>query len=929
MNTYEQNDERDELHIAIIGMAGRFPGAQNIEEFWHIIQDGVNAITFFSEQELMEAGLDPALLRNPQYVKARGVLDDVAGFDASFFQCTPMEAEIMDPQQRLFLESAWGALEDAGYNPETYPGLIGVFAGTSINTYLLNNLISNDGIIKRVGYGQLIVNNDKDHLATRTAYKLNLRGASLSIQTACSTSLVAIHLACQSLLQGECDMVLAGGASITVPHQAGYLYQDGGTNSPDGYCRAFDEKAQGMVKGNGVGVVVLKRYTEAVRDGDHIYAIIRGTAMNNDGSAKVGYTAPGIDGQARAIRHAQMMAEVEPESISYIEAHGTGTLLGDPIEVAALTQAFRDSTEAQGFCGIGSVKTNVGHLDAAAGVTGLIKTALMLEHKVLPPSLHYERPNPQIDFAASPFYVQAQKQDWPTVPGNPRRAGVSSFGIGGTNAHAILEEAPEQISVPSSNLSWQLFTLSARSEQALRQMQGQLAAYLQAHPELPCADIAYTLQLGRKEFECRQAILCRDVREAIAALQGQQGPKIADSSKENVPGNRRQIAFAFPGQGAQYVQMGRELYTELTTFRREVDTCAEILRPLLGFDLRTILYPDQAEAELATERLKQTAVTQPALFVIEYAFAKQWLEWNIQPQAMIGHSIGEYVAACLAGVFSLQDALKLVALRGQLMQTLPPGDMLAVSLSESEVQPYLGSELSLATTNAPKRCVISGTTAAIARLEQTLVASLVQCRRLHTSHAFHSSMMEPILQTFTEQIKQVTVHAPRLPYISNVTGLYVTEKDVKDPGYWARHLRQTVRFTEGLQTLLSADEWIVLEVGPGQTLQSFVKLQGNIQAAQPLTFSSSRHPKDDTADLAYLLQTLGQLWSHGVTVDWEQFQRSQTGQKRRVSLPTYPFEHKRYWIDPPLAPATKALGNRATPKSYRYRKKMESRRKNL
>ena len=872
--------------IAIIGIAGRFPGAKNVEEFWQNLQNGVESISFFSNEELLSSGIEKAVLTDPNYVKARAVLEDVELFDASFFGFNPREAEVTDPQQRLFLECAWQAIENAGYNCETYEKPIGVYAGTSMNSYFFN-LYSNKNLINSVDSFQLLIGSDKDFLTTRVSYKLNLEGPSYTVQTACSTSLVAVHLACQSLLNGECDMALAGGVSISASRKAGYFYKDGAIGSPDGHCRAFDAKAQGTVSGEGVGIVVLKRLEDALADGDSIHAVIKGSAINNDGSFKVSYTAPRIDTQAKVIRTAQVVAEVEPETITYIEAHGTGTSLGDPIEIAALTQAFRGSTEKKGFCAIGSVKTNIGHLDAAAGVTGLIKTVLALKHKQIPPSLHFEQPNPQIDFTNSPFYVNTILSEWKTN-GTPRRAGVSSFGIGGTNAHVILEEAPA-IETSATSRPWQLLLLSAKTSTALETATTNLTTHLQLHPDLNLADVAHTQCVGRRAFDHRRMVVCQDINDAVKALSIIDPQRVFTHDQQ--PFNRP-IVFMFSGQGTQDVNMGRELYQSEPTFTRVVDNCCELLKPHLALDLRHVLYPNEAQKDRATEQLQQTFVAQPALFTIEYALAKLWMAWGVHPETMIGHSIGEYVAATLAGVFSLEDALALVATRGRLMQQLPTGEMLSVQLPEQEVQPLLGREMSLAASNGPAYCVVSGPSEAIERLHQKLQEKGVGCRRLHTSHAFHSQMMEPILEPFSQSLQKVTLNLPKIPFVSNVSGTWITAAEATDPQYWVKHLRQTVRFSSGIAELIKTRDRILLEIGPGRTLSTFAK-QHHVDELVVLT--SLRHPQEQHSDVAFLLNTLGRLWLFGVKVDWSGFYANE--QRHHIPLPTYPFERQRYWIE--------------------------------
>ncbi|NJN67595.1 MAG: acyltransferase domain-containing protein, partial [Chloroflexaceae bacterium] len=898
--------------IAVIGMSGRFPGAATLQQFWQNLCDGVEGITFFSEPETRAAGVAPELLAHPNYVSAGGVLEGADQFDAAFFGFNPREAELLDPQHRLFLECAWEALECAGYDPERYEGIIGVFGSVSLSTYAMRNIYANPDLVATTGDYQILLSSDKDFIAERVSYKLNLRGPSLTVQTACSSSLVAVHLACRSLLMGESDMVLAGGASVSVPQRAGYLYQEGGILSPDGHCRAFDAQAQGTVRGEGAGIMLLKRLEDAIRDGDTVYAIIKGSAINNDGSFKVGFTAPSVDGQAEAVGLALAMADVDPDTISYIEAHGTGTPLGDPIEVAALTQVFREYTQRTQYCAIGSVKANLGHLDAAAGVAGLIKTVLALKHRMLPPSLHFTQPNPTIDFASSPFFVQQALTPWDnngSGNGNgsgsyPRRAGVSSFGMGGTNVHVILEEAPVLAPVPADPArSWQAVVLSARSAAALERATENLAEHVRQQPELAIADVAYTLQTGRRAFPHRRVVLCRDCTDLLTAIETQAAHQ-QWTAHCRTP--QRPVAFLFPGQGAQYVRMGAGLYQHEPLVRDLVDECAHLLRPhLAGQDLRDLLFPTSAQAEEAAQQLIQTQYTQPALFVVEYALARLWQAWGIQPAAMIGHSLGEYVAACLAGVLTLPNALALVALRGRLMQAMEPGAMLSVPLTEAQVQPLLSGQVGVAAVNAPALCVLSGPLPAMEAVERRLQQEGVEARRLHTSHAFHSPMMEPMLEAFGAAVGRAVLRPPQIPYLSNVTGTWVTAEEATDPRYWVRHVREAVRFGSGAAVLLEQEELVLLEVGPGRTLSSLVRKQ---EAARGRTILNSlRHPQDGdgdegdptglVSDEAMMVQALGRLWLAGVAVDWERQWQNQ--RRQRVPLPTYPFERQRYWIEPP------------------------------
>ncbi|MDM9379461.1 SDR family NAD(P)-dependent oxidoreductase [Chlorogloeopsis sp. ULAP01] len=882
-NSLTFNDE-----IAIIGMSGRFPGAKNIDIFWQNLCNGVESISFFTDKEVVSAGVNPAVINDPNYVKASGILDDIDLFDAKFFGFSPREAELTDPQHRLFMECVWSALENAGYNSENYSGAIGLFAGVALSTYLLANLYTHRDLME--SEDSITIGNDKDFLATQISYKLNLKGPSINVQTACSTSLVAVHLACQSLMNGESDIALAGGVSIGVPQTTGYLYQPGGIHSPDGHCRAFDAQAQGTNGGNGLGVVVLKRLEDAIADGDCIHAVIKGSAINNDGCLKVGYTAPSVEGQREVILEALALAGVDPETITYVEAHGTGTILGDPIEIKALTQAFSASTKKKGYCAIGSVKTNIGHLNTAAGVTGLIKTVLALKHQKIPPSLHFQQPNPEIDFANSPFYVNSQLSEWQTN-GIPRRAGVSSFGIGGTNAHVILEQAPV-IPPSSSSRTWQLLLLSAKTSTALETATINLATHLQQNPEMNLADVAHTLQVGRRAFEHRRMVVCRDIEDALKALTSQEPQRVWTHHRQP---KHCPVIFMFSGQGAQYVNMAQQLYAQEPTFQKQVDNCALILQPYLGMDIRSLLYPSTEDIETASQQLQQTAFTQSALFVIEYALAQLFMTWGIQPQAMIGHSIGEYVAATTAGVFSLEDALMIVAKRGQLMQQLPTGRMLAIPLPEQDVRLLLNADLEIAVINSPSSCVVAGTKVAITALEKQLSAQGIECRLLHTSHAFHSQMMQPIVGEFVEFVQQFSLHPPSIDLISNVTGGWMEDAQATSPDYWGEHLRRTVRFSEGISLLIEQFEGVFLEVGPGRTLTSLTTQHLHRDAKQ-LVLGSLAHVKDEVSDVEFLLQTLGRLWLFGVDIDWSGFAAEQ--QRHRLPLPSYPFERLKYWIEP-------------------------------
>lgn len=878
--------------IAVIGMACHFPKSKDIASYLENLQGGVNCISFLTNEELEPSGVDPSEFNHPDYVKAASVLEDVELFDAAFFGITPNEALVMDPQHRLFLQCAWSALENAGYNPDTYDQAIGVFAGARTSSYLFN-IYSNPDIVAGMGSFEIGLGNDLGFLSTRTSYKLNLKGPSYSVHTACSTSLVAVHLACRSLLVDECQIALAGGVAVNVPHKTGYLYRRGSIYSPDGHCRVFDENAEGTLFGSGVGIVVLKRLEDAMRDQDHIYAVIRGSATNNDGSAKASFSAPSVQGQSRVILDALTAAGVDPETIGYVEAHGTGTPIGDPIEMRALTGAFRAHTAKRGFCAIGSVKSNLGHLDAAAGVASLIKSILSLRHKKLLPSIDFVKPNPEIRIEETPFYVNVQLKEWESN-GQPRRAGVSSFGLGGTNAHLVLEEAPQQERQRTRKRDWELLVWSARSETALEQMTRNLREYLKEHGEGDLGDVAYTLQTGRRLFRHRRMLVCRDGHDAIEALEAAAPDRVLTVDRDTEPGP---VIFVFPGQGCQYINMGKELYSQERVFREQVDRCAEILRSELGLDMREILYPAPEKAATAASLLDQIRYTNPILFTLEYALARLWLAWGVRPFAVIGHSTGEFAAACISEVLSLEDALRLVSARGRLMQQMPNGCMTGVLLPEEQLESLLVSigGVSLAAVNSPSACVVSGNEASMTELERMLMERGVLYRRLHISHAGHSSMMDPILEDFRKEVQKAKFREPVVPYVSNLSGTWATS-EVTDPEYWVRHLRQPVRFSDGIAELLRVPRGILLEVGPGRSLGSLIA-QHPARRAEHIIAPSLPHPKNDPQGASeFLLATVGQLWQEGVPIQWKAFHDGEP--RPRIPLPTYPFEGERYWLEP-------------------------------
>ncbi|MFK8103091.1 MAG: amino acid adenylation domain-containing protein, partial [Saprospiraceae bacterium] len=876
--------------IAIIGMSGRFAGAKNLDAFWKNIISQKDVSETFTAETLQAEGVDPSVLNDPNYVNRGMPLEDAACFDASFFGYLPKEAALMDPQHRIFLECAYEAMEDTGYNPEHYQGTIGIFGGVARNTYLVNNVMTHPQYFKSVDDFMLGITLEKDFPATRVAYKLNLKGPAVNIQTACSSSGVAVHLACQSILMGDSDMVLVGGGRIQPPIYAGHFHKEGHALSPDGYCRAFDADAQGMVRGNGMAFIALKKLSQAIADGDTIHAVIKGTAINNDGSDKIGFTAPSIKGQTSAISKAYQKAGINPETLGYLEAHGTGTRIGDPIEIAGLTKAFQQFTDKKEFCAIGSVKTNIGHLDAGASIAGIIKTVLALKHRVLPPIMHFKKANPQIQFEKTPFYVNHQLRNW-EAKDTPRRAGISSFGLGGTNAHIILEEAPA-IATPSVKRSHQLLVLSAKTEMALEQATSRLGKYLDKNPTLDLHHVATTLQRGRKHFQHRKIIVASSLTEAADALSKNDQRKLLAKVTENA---RSKVVFMFPGGGAQHSNMGWSLYQQEPIFRATVDQCLTILKEQHQLDLRDNLYPPRTEQA----PLEHIPITDPLhaitlLFTIEYATAQLWLSWGIVPSEMIGHSLGEYTAACVAGVISLEDSLALVAKRGQLFKTLPEGTMLSIPLSAAAVKPYMDETLSFAAINKPDQCVVSGSVAAIDRIKEKLTKAAIHAPRLHISVAAHSLMVEPILEEFEAFLKTIPYQEASIPIVSNVTGDWVKPGEIQQASYWVKHLRQTVKFSDGISQVFGLSERFLLEIGPGQTLSTFARQHPQKPAGQ-LILASLKHPKEKTDDLAFILKTLGQLWLSGMEIDWSLFAAHLPFQ--RTSLPPYPFEKKRFWIE--------------------------------
>ena len=957
MTNVKRDDIYTGLEIAIIGMTGRFPGARNIDEYWENLKNGVESISFFSDEELEEVGVSPRLLRDPNYVKAHGVLEDKECFDSSFFGYTPIEGELMDPQIRIFHEASWEALEDAGYDPSSYNGAIGVYAGAS-DSFFWRALGTLKGMGEHLGAFATHLLNNGMLLSTRVSHRLDLKGPSITMFNACSTSLVTIHLACRALLLGECDIALAGAVSIPTHSKSGYIYEEGLILSQDGHCRTFDTKSNGTVYGEGVGIIVLKRLKEAIEDGNTIRAVIKGSAVNNDGIDKSSFAAPGKNRMADVIRSALKLAEVDPEDISYVEAHGTATALGDTIEFNALTQAF--DSDKRHFCRIGSVKTNIGHLDVTSGVAGVIKTVLAFEDKLIPPSLHFETPNPNIDFENSPFQVNTELHPWENE--YPLRAGVNGFGIGGTNAFVVLEEPPNidvsQISSPSRE--WKLILHSAKTESALDQATENLAEYFKKNPGINLADAAYTLQVGRKTFQYRRMLVCSNMNDVVEGLSTTDSRKLKTFFTQN---DERDVVFMFSGIGSQYVNMGVELYQKEPLFRKEMDRCFEILNTLVDYDIKEILYPNEhipsfghpslyqhnpasgnpspaaptthsshdileesvtRNVQLITnaDRIKEMEVAQPVIFAFEYALARLLMKWGIKPEAMIGYSLGEYAAACIAGVFSLGDVVELIVYRGKLVKEVPPGIMLSVPISEKELQPLLtgflsaysgdgsgsDSAISLAIDNGPS-CVVAGPVETIEAFEKYMKEKRYLCIRIQTSHAIHSIMMEPILKKFEDKVEQMVLNEPQIPYVSNVTGNWITSEEATNPRYWAKHLRETVRFEDGIKRLVEQSDSIFIEIGPGRDLSSL--MVRHIDKNSDLHVLNLIRPSEkDISDIYFLLTKIGQLWLYRKKIDWPEFYPGE--KRRRIPLPPYPFQRQRYNVEGNLDEvASKRLGGRA------------------
>ena len=885
--------------IAIVGMAVNVPGAQSTDAYWENLRNGVESIRRLSEEDLIAAGEDPAILKRKNYVPAAAVLEGYETFDADFFGFSPKDAAILDPQHRKFLEVSWEAMEQAGHPPETIDGPIGVYAGCGMGSYFYFNICSNPDLVDDVGMFLLRhTGNDKDFLSTRVSHVFDLTGPSINLQTACSTSLVAIHYACQALRAGEIDMALAGGVTIELPQGRGYEFKENEILSPDGHCHAFDHRAQGTVFGSGAGAVALRRLEDAIADGDHIWAVIKGSAVNNDGAAKAGYLAPSVDGQVDAITKAMDAAGVAAQSIGYVECHGTGTYLGDPIEVAALTEAYRQTTDAADFCRLGSVKTNIGHLDTAAGVAGFVKTALSLHHGEMPPSLGYEAPNPAIPFEGSPFDVNAALQDWPASDG-PRRAGINALGVGGTNAHAVLEQAPLRAASEESDWPFHVLCVSGRSKTALDANTERLIAHLKDNPDQPLADVAFTLKEGRRAFEKRRVVVVETHAEAARLLSEGDTRRVFT---HDAIGDNPDVVFMFPGGGAQHVDMARDLYETEPVFAEWMDHGLNHLAPKLDYDLRALWLPDADTRDAAAERLKTPSVQLPLIAIVEYALAQLWLSWGVKPAAMVGHSMGENVAACMAGVMTFENLIDLVLLRGQLFDEVPEGGMLSISAPLSAIEPLLGDDLDIASVNASELIAVSGPQAALDAMQKRLEDVGLEYQRIAIDIAAHSRMLEPILGRYRDFLAGLDLQAPQMPFASNRTGQMITAQQATDPDYWVGQLRNTVNFADCITTLSAARKRVYLEVGPGKALSALAQMHSDVGAGQVL--SSLRHPDQDVGDDAYFVGVIGRLWACGVQADWTQIWGE--ARRNRVVLPSYAFQRASYFIEPCKAVQAKA-----------------------
>ena len=885
----ESNSSVQPRCVAIIGMSGRFPGAASIGEFWKNLRDGVESISHLSDGDLDAAGVSSGRRLDARYVRAAALLEEIDLFDAAFFEMPAREAQLTDPQHRIFLECAVHALEDAGCDPARYPGEIGIFAGAGRNTYFLSNISGQETLRDTLDDYQIIIGSQDDYLATRVAFKLDLRGPAVTVQTACSTSLVAVHMACRSLLSGECQIALAGGVCVRVPQKAGYYYKDSGVYSPDGHTRPFDLRACGTVFGSGIGVVVLKPLSAALDDGDRIRAVIRGSAINNDGATKGSYTAPSAIGQAAAIRKALAAGRIDAATIDYVEAHGTGTLKGDPVEIQAIKLALGTGRSVDSPCAVGSVKGNLGHLDVAAGIAGLIKTVLALEHEALPATVNFEQPNPPCGFEASPFFVNSHLTPWKRGI-RPRRAGVTSLGFGGTNAHVILEEAPNATRENPSR-AWQLIVISAKTEAALARSTQNLIGYLRENPNIDLASVAFSLQTGRAEHSWRRIAVCQSAADAVKALESLDTSRVT-TALCNKP--RRPVTFLFPGHGSHAVNMTRELYESEPVMRRAIDACSELFKEFLGVDLHEVIFPAPDCQKEAAARLEQASYIQSALFTASYALAMLWKNWGVEPDSVLGYSIGEVVAATVSGAISLPDAVRMTAQRSRMMQELPAGAMVAVALSEQDLRPLIGDDLDIGAVNGPEHTTVAGSHEAMEPFKRRLDERRVPYKVISVPHGYHSRMMDPIVGRYRAVAATVNFRAPQIAFFSSLSGRQATDEELTNPDYWAREAREAIRFSPAVEALAADEDRIFLEAGPGQLLSKLVRSHPAITKAH-VVLSSCPGPQQSIPEARFALWTLGLLWLVGQPVNWEGVYGGE--RPLRVGLPGYPFERQRYWIE--------------------------------
>lgn len=882
------NRESIKKDIAIIGISCKFLQSENLNQFWKNLKEGNELIQFYTDEELIKSGIDPAILSNPDFVKIKTFIENSDSFDYPFFSYTKDEANLMDPQIRVLHEQVWLAVEDAGYNPLTYKEKVGVYTAAADNfNWVAHSLMSDNKNIDPFFLSHI---NNKNFISTLISYNFNFKGPSIVIDSACSSSLTAVHLASRALLLRECSLAVAGGVHLNTNTTKGYIYQDGMIASKDGYCRTFDEDSTGTTGANGASVIILKRLEDAIKDRDNVYAVIRSSAINNDGRNKVGYTAPSVTGQSDCIKMAHKFANIPYNTISYIEAHGTATKLGDPVEIEALNKAFDYDTSYK--CAIGSLKSNAGHLGHAAGIGGLVKTTLALKNRLIPPSLHYKNSNPEINFKGGPFYVNTKATEWIQKDALPLRAGVSSFGIGGTNAHVVLEAFETEMKAAQSR-PFQLISYSAKSLKSLKNYTIKLKDY--SDNELfSLPDLAYTLNTGREVFNYKKFLVCKSKESLSSNLCDVINNN--DYTQFSTQKDKKNVVFMFSGQGSQYFKMGKDLYHHEPDFKIVMDQGFKILLERTGEDYLAIIGYSLNDS-IDTDLINNTKYTQPLLFLIEYALATVLLKWEVKPDYMIGHSLGEYTAACIAEVFSLEDALKLIVKRAQLMNDLDQGDMIAVAATKDAIVQILPAMLSIAAINSEDSCVISGGENDVDGFVTVLNSKEIAYSVLKTSHAFHSEMMDSILESYKQELTQITFLNPKLPFISNLSGKEILDAEATSPEYWIKHLRETVHFRDGLDFLLEQNNSVFIEIGPGNTLLKLTK-QNKKYSNKHATIELLRHYKEVIDDNEKFTTALGEIWNQNIKINWEKYYSLEL--PNRISAPTYCFDHYKldFIVDP-------------------------------